>query len=216
MRQEPDKNRTTKKSHLLKDVLLSKSQLKERGWTESIIKKFLPEPDMVKKNPMYSSASPVKLYKIKKVKKIEKNVGFQEAVERAKIRSEKMANIALSKKNKLLEQIDNMEFSIKVIPIKTVLVNSIKSYNEFHEEISMEYGHFDFRPVDAKADSDFLERIEVNYIRHNLTEYDRELEEMAGKIGVHEAVIKIKNTILDGISEKYPELKGECQKQKRE
>jgi hypothetical protein len=39
---------------------------------------------------------------------------------------------------------------------------------------------------------------------------------MGGKIGVHEAVIKIKNTILDGISQKYPELKEECQKQKRE
>jgi len=80
----------------------------------------------------------------------------------------------------------------------------------------MEYGHYDFRPVDAKADSDFLNRIEVNYIRHNLTEYDRELEEMAGKIGVKEAVIKIKNRILDSIAEKYPELKGECVKQKRE
>lgn len=232
MRQKPDKSINSKKSHLLKDdsliknnkkstrskkdVLLSRSQLKDRGWTESIIKKFLPEPDMVKKNPIYSSAAPMKLYNIEKVKRVEKNIEFKRATEKSKIRSEKMTNIALLKKNKLLEEIDKMEFSIKVIPVNMVLANSIESYNEFHEEMSMEYGHYNFKPVNANADSDFLERIEVNYIRHNLTEYDRELEEMAGKIGVNEAVIKIKNRILDSIAKKYPELREQCLKQKKE
>ncbi len=228
MKQAKSENRNSKK-HLLKDgssiknkkgtgdkkdILLSKSQLKERGWTESIIKKFLPEPDMVKKNPIYKSASPMKLYNIKKVKRAEKNTEFKKAIEKSKIRSERMTNIALLKKNKLLEEIDKMEFSIKVIPIKMVLANSIRSYNEFHGEKSMEYGNFDFEPVNVNANSDFLERIEVNYIRHNLTKYDRELEEMAGKIGVNEAVVKIRNRILDSIAEKYPGLKEQCLKQK--
>ena len=37
---------------------------------------------------------------------------------------------------------------------------------------------------------------------------------MAGRIGVHEAVVKIKFMIMDAISEKYPYLADECQNQK--
>lgn len=37
---------------------------------------------------------------------------------------------------------------------------------------------------------------------------------MAGRIGVHEAVVKIKSMIMDAISEEYPYLAHECRKQK--
>ena len=44
------------------------SELKQRGWTDGLIKKFLPKPDETKTNPVIKSAAPMKLYKIKRFK----------------------------------------------------------------------------------------------------------------------------------------------------
>lgn len=52
------------------------SELKQRGWTEGLIRKFLPKPDETKTNPIIRSAAPMKLYKIKRVERIEKSEKF--------------------------------------------------------------------------------------------------------------------------------------------
>jgi hypothetical protein len=40
----------------------------------------------------------------------------------------------------------------------------------------------------GQSDPAFLERITVNFIRHELTEYDESLQEVAGRMGVDEAM----------------------------
>ncbi len=188
--------------------------LKQRGWTESMIKKFLGDADAEKDNPMYKSASPMKLYAMARVLAAESEESFIAQKLKAESRSKTMKNVANLKKQELLEQIDHMTFRIKVIPEESLLKNAIRSYNDFHEMIGMERNNFSFDYATPKSDKTFLERIEVNYIRHNLTQYDTALETMAGRIGVHEAVVKIKFMILDAISEKYPYLSAACTLQK--
>lgn len=51
-----------------KNIYYRNSELKQRGWTDGLIKKFLPKPDETKTNPIVKSAAPMKLYKIKRVK----------------------------------------------------------------------------------------------------------------------------------------------------
>ena len=51
-----------------KNIYYRNSELKQRGWTDGLIKKFLPKPDETKTNPVIKSAAPMKLYKIKRVK----------------------------------------------------------------------------------------------------------------------------------------------------
>jgi hypothetical protein len=46
----------------------------------------------------------------------------------------------------------------------------------------------------------FLERTIVNFIRHELTEYDESLEEVAGRIGVDEAMALIRQQVVALIS----------------
>ena len=41
---------------------LTASQLKERGWTEGLIRSVLGAPDKRRKNPNYRSAAPLRLY----------------------------------------------------------------------------------------------------------------------------------------------------------
>lgn len=59
-----------------------------------------------------------------------------------------------------------------------------------------------------------IRRWTVNYIRHNLTEYDETLFGMSGKVGCREAYILDRYDILDKIAETYPQYRTVCQRQK--
>ena len=63
------------------------------------------------------------------------------------------------------------------------------------------------------APAEFLERITVNFIRHNLTAYDRALEEVAGRVGIASAVQAIRARIYSAIGESCPALADECSRQ---
>ena len=63
------------------------------------------------------------------------------------------------------------------------------------------------------SDADFLDRITVNFLRHCWTKYENELAEIAGKVGAPEAYVTIKQMVLDEITEQYPWLAAECDRQ---
>jgi hypothetical protein len=71
----------------------------------------------------------------------------------------------------------------------------------------------DFQLATTNSDARFLERILVNYIRHQLTIYESELEEIYGKVGNDDGYKLLNNKIYDKISEVYPSLKNECNRQ---
>jgi hypothetical protein len=68
---------------------------------------------------------------------------------------------------------------------------------------------------EATADSDpaFLARIAVNYVRHSLTRYERDLDRLAGKIGRGEGERLIRRKAYAAIAEAYPHLAAECGRQ---
>ena len=104
---------------------INKSLLKQRGWTESMIKTFLGEPDTEKDNPIYKSAAPMKLYDMKRVLVTESNDRFKERRLKAERRSKTMKDVAEFKKQELMEQIELMTFKIKVISEENLLKNAI-------------------------------------------------------------------------------------------
>jgi hypothetical protein len=69
---------------------------------------------------------------------------------------------------------------------------AIKAYNEWH---------WDGDGAAEDAPAEFLERITVNFIRHNLTAYDRALEEVAGRVGIASAAQAIRARIYSAIGE---------------
>jgi hypothetical protein len=44
------------------ETYLTMAGLRERGWTDGMIREYLGEPDDTRANPRYSSAAPMKLY----------------------------------------------------------------------------------------------------------------------------------------------------------
>jgi hypothetical protein len=49
------------------DELLGTVALKARGWTGTLIRRFLPTPDRTKVNPHYRSGPPMRLYDLARV-----------------------------------------------------------------------------------------------------------------------------------------------------
>ena len=69
-----------------------------------------------------------------------------------------------------------------------------------------DYCSFD-EPATPQSDEKFIARICMNYLRHNCTRYDKELEKMFGKTGRAEGHDIIQNRINQEICRIYPEIK---------
>jgi hypothetical protein len=132
-------------------------------------------------------------------------------LESANKRSANAKETAGKRKEALLSNIRAMEIRMIKLPAPQILNNAISSYNAF----TCERGNGDRLPASVWSDKVFLERIQVNYIRHELTDYDYELENIAGKVGVLEARDIIRDKILDAISDNYPYLQGAVDSQRQ-
>lgn len=185
--------------------------IKERGWTKSLIEKFLQGPDLVVKNPHYRSGPGMKLYLIERISPFESQEIFLKTKIKKENRKVAAAKAVETKKLKLDEYINNIEIHIEKYPIEEIYENAINHYNNF-QDIRNRTENWIYEPP-SKLDKSFLNRISVNYIRHQLTNYEDELDEIFGKTGKFEAYCTLKTKIMKKISEIYPELKSECDKQ---
>jgi hypothetical protein len=62
---------------------ITKSALRDRGWTQKIINELLKSPDLIKPNPMYRKASPMQLYEITKIEAIELSQSFKDMISKS-------------------------------------------------------------------------------------------------------------------------------------
>lgn len=193
----------------MSDEMICLSKLRERGWSPSMIKNILGEPDKLSKNPHYRSGAPVRLYLVSRIEQQESTEGFslikEKAAKRAAKASISATESAQRQRNVLLASITEMEVEVIVMDVNQAQKNAIISYNENN------YHHEQY--ADEKSDDAFLRRITVNYIRHELTEYDGELSATAGRVGVYQAVPLIQQKVFSSIAAVYPHLRGECRTQ---
>ena len=209
--------KTKIKPKVKKIDFITKKTLKIRGWTDSLIKIFLPEPHKTKKNPIFSSASPMCLYELKKVERIEKTKKFLDKFEKAKKRKEGAKEgskkaVATKLKN-LIEKVNQLEFEIPKISKEKLLRRSISHYNKMQDYREMEgYNKFG-KHVNGDSDKLFLDRIQVNYLRHCMTSYEEDLDGIRGNVGSCDGYFMIRKKIFDNISNVYPWLKDECERQ---
>jgi hypothetical protein len=90
-----------------------------------------------------------------------------------------------------------------------LLRKAIASYNDFQEARAYTYGYYDWRPAHFNAETDFLERITCNYIRHQLTDYEDQLDTMFGKVGTTAGYTLLKEKITKAIAQAYPNLRAD-------
>ena len=173
-----------------------------RKWTERLIKKYMPVPDEIRNNPHYGRASEMKLYKISRVESIEKNEHFLIDFQKTILRRKSSAKMVETKKDNLLIEISELPISVEFIPRNELVPLVIDDYNDrnYYKD------YLTLRDLDQST----LERLTVNYIRHQLTSYDQCLGLIFSKVGKKEGYRLLIERIYNCISESYPELTREC------
>jgi len=186
-----------------KPQMISIAGLKARGWTQALIT-LLGEPDVVGRNSHYAKLAPMRLYDTARVASFEVSSEFLAAKAKAARRQCGAKTAVETKRAALMQQVLEMHVSVETRPEHWVRRATIEAYNEWH---------WDGDGAAEDAPAEFLERITVNFIRHNLTAYDRALEEVAGRVGIASAVQAIRAKIYSAIGESYPALADECSRQ---
>lgn len=194
------------------DNMIGTRKLRERGWTLMLIDKYLCTPDKLVTNMRHKSGPRVKLYSLERVVAAEATPEFAQAQQAAAKRSEAGRKAAESKKKALLASIEEMSVEVVVLELPILLQKSIDEYN-FRLNSNNTRNRDYAVPASVDSDPEFLERIQVNYIRHNLTRYDEKLMKVAGRIGVNDAVQLIRWKVYDAIADSYPDFFSECQRQ---
>lgn len=190
--------------------MYTRSDLLKRGWTQAMITRFAPEPDITKINPRFKNAAPMKLYRPERIHEIEESEAFLKASEQSKGRRAGARKAAETKRRDCIGLVESIEIQIADEP--NLLGNAISSYNTYRASVSDGL----FKIASKRSDPLFLERISVNYARHHLTGYDSQIELLYRKVGKQEAYLLLKKRTLAAIALKYPHLADECRRQAKE
>lgn len=186
--------------------LLSVGDLRDRGWTPAMIRGLLGEPDDTRPNPRYVKAAPMRFWLAERVEEAESTDAFRARLAKAQSRSKSGKATARAKEAALHEELAKIRVTVKTMGLDAARRSAIASYNAHHA---------DDPDMWASRDSDraFLDRITVNYLRHERTSYDELGEALAGRIGRQSGHALLRNRILDEIARRYPDLADECRAQ---
>lgn len=191
---------------------VTQSALLKRGWSLTMIRDFLGDPEKTRRNHAHPGGAPLKLYALERALMSEQSERFQ-ALSSARARSMEHRSVAARgaharRRKELLAALEALPITVTSRADEALLRDAIENYN------ARSAGK-DAAPASPASDLAFLERIQVNYARHCLTRYDAVLEFTAAKSGVSEANQLIRERILDAIAEVYPHLEEECWRQQR-
>jgi hypothetical protein len=114
-----------------------------------------------------------------------------------------------AKKQKLLFHVSRWHITVEKLPYAQVQKKAIKRYNTH----LFNTGQFDKPKANTTRDREFLDRISVNYIRHNLTNYDKMLDRVCKKMVSIDVYVLLNQKIYQTIGETYLNLKDECDRQ---
>lgn len=189
---------------------VSLSGLKARGWTPALIQALLGEPDLLRDNPHYRSAAPMRLYALGRVEQVEASDAYLQAVAQSATRRQGARQAAQTKRRTLLEAVEALQIRVPVVEPAALVERACQHFNR--RQAAREWDDWT-APATPDSDPAFLARITVNYLRHGLTTYERDLEQVWGKVGVREAYVQINTKVYAAIAAAYPSLAEECQRQ---
>jgi hypothetical protein len=191
---------------LLKLKYLTQSSLKERGWTDKLILNVLVAPDLLKPNPHYKAGPQMKLFLEERVLTGEASEEFKNHTINSVKRKEGAKKATQTKKDKIIAYVNSVEVKIPdYATFKTLKKLACNKYDAHYRSRG--------RYVN-KCDTLFVNRVVVNFLRHQCDEYEEGLVNMFGKVGIDTGYVMLKNKVLDAIAEKYPLLKDECLNQR--
>lgn len=193
---------------LIKEEWLTKAAVKERGWTDSTIKKFLGSPEETRKNPHYLSGPPMQLWRVETVCEAEQDPEFIAWKAKHDCRREDLKRRAVEqhkqRRSLLMEWVDSLAIEVPKYSKAQLFKFAIENYNELWSSRGEfeKLIHQDFKELDPE----FLHRITINALLHALSDYEYHLTQVEGLTGATEARNKLKIKILTSIHKAYPDV----------
>ena len=179
------------------------SSLRERGWTDAMIRDYELEPDKTVSNPHYKCAGDMKLYKIERLEKIESEEWFKKRYEQSRKRSasarKAAREVADRKFKETMDFIDSIEIKMPNWSKEVMFENAIEHYNMLWRYRGKDKYIYDYRDLDTET----LERLTANFVRHGLTDYDYVLSQLFNCVGVSAAHSILQERINTLVHEKY-------------
>lgn len=193
------------------DDYFTKSELRERGWTETGIKKFLKSPDRHIENHLYPNAAPMGLFKKSRASRIENSNEYKEWVKRNERKKEGAHKAHQTKMNGLLEELQEYEIEIDEIDRSTLLALTVEHVKQ-HRSDSMREHLLQVLASDQVAQKVLM----VNYLRHSVLCSKDISMKLHHRIGRDAANHRLNQLVCSKIAEIYPYLSEEAYKQREE
>lgn len=206
----------------MNDEMLTKTDVKARGWTDALIHKFLGDPDGTARNPRYrQKGAPVLLFLKRRVEAAETSEEFKTEMQKTvKRRAGAKAGVKTKREN-IIRHFESLEIRLTGSPLEDVRREAKEAYDKrgprgrsIRRDSSDEDDEFDEFGGLQETDADFSDRITVNYLRHKCTNYEAELKRKFGQVAREEWYPLFKKRVLDAIASRYPDLKEACESQK--
>jgi hypothetical protein len=185
----------------------NKTELKSRGWTDTLVSNFLSEPDETIVN-MKRKAYPIQLYLKERVERIEASVAFKSVQAKSKRRSNTATLAINARMETLRKQIEDLQIEVPALDFDVLIQRACSEHRSFNADKPNK------QRFTRDSDEDSLHRICVNYLRHQLTKYDNLLDEVSGKPGADDLRAMIREKVLDAIEVTYPDLGEACHAQR--
>ena len=176
----------------------TKTELAKR-WSNSLIEKHFPICSLEKPNPQYASGSPMQLYDMGKVRIIEATDAFKADYQKVLKRRIAASERAEKKRQELIMYANGVQIQIPTYDKDNLIEKACCHYNWWNGK------RYDY--ATPSSDESFLKRITVDYLRHQCTCYDKELEKFFRKVGKHEAHDVLQRRINEAIKQKYEWLR---------
>lgn len=199
-----------------KEKTLYKQQILERGWSAAMIKEFLPEPT-VKDNPYSKWGTYVLLWSEDVVLEVEATEKFKMR-KQAKDKRSKSAKIPVDRKiQELVDKINTYNINVKKVAEDQLIPLTLKDKNSFERQKECQYSNYtaEYYSISDNIPDEVMERFVVNFIRHELTEYDKLCNSLFAQVGKNVGLELIREKVYDAIGITYPHLAKECERQKQ-
>ena len=155
----------------------------------------------------------MRLYDVARIKRLEKRKAFLAAIQGREKRQAAAAKAVETKIDELREWVDSIKVTVPVMSNNDLIRAACDAYNDRQED-RYRYDD-DGRYASPNSDTEFVDRICVNYLRHECSEYEYQLGQAFGTTGVSDARRDIREKVLTAIEDTYPHLHTACNNQRK-
>ncbi|GGT97211.1 hypothetical protein [Streptomyces lateritius] len=172
--------------------------LRERGWTDAMVRDLLGEPDVQGRDPRRWSLAPVRLYLLARVEAVERTPEFARCAAASGSRSAAAEAGAERRRRAVLAAIRAEPIEVPRLPAAELERRAVR-----HRHLLGARG-----PGGVAAGA--LVRWQVSYLRHALSRYETLLDGLYGSTGRAEAERLLRRRLYEAIAAAYPSLAREC------